>query len=98
MDYSRRQFLKLTAAGLPVALAAPLLLRGTEAEAETELPKKFQGPGRGVKVLEIKQQYNEDAADDIHERAVERRIRAAGETREQVMERINRRISSLKVG
>ena len=95
MDYSRRQFLRLAAAGLPVAVAAPLLLRGT-AEAEIAPPRKYQGPGRGVKVLEIKQQYNEEAADDIHERSVERLIRKAGETPEQVRERVERRIRSLK--
>jgi hypothetical protein len=97
MDFSRRHFLKLAAAGLPVAVAAPLLLRDT-AQAESSPPPKVQGPGRDVKVLEIKRQYNQETAAGIHMRSVEREIREAGEIPEKVRERVDRRIRELKVG
>lgn len=97
MDYSRRQFLKLAAAGLPVAAAAPLLLHDEVAHAApAPPPKKAQGPGRGVRVLEVTEPYDQDEAAAIHKRWVERQIRKAGEVPEKVKERAERRIRELK--
>lgn len=95
MDYTRRQFLKLAAAGLPIAVAAPLLFDVT-ARAENSRPSEIQGPGRGTKVSDVVGQYDQATADRIHERSVEREIIKAGKTPGEVKAEVDRRVRGLK--
>ncbi len=94
MDYSRRQFLKLAAAGLPVAVASPLLFHVTAYGAPS--PPQIQGPGTGPEVLDATMAYDEATAARIHNRSVEQQILKAGETPAEVKAWVDRRIRDLK--
>lgn len=91
MDYSRRHFLRLAAAGLPVAAASPLLFLGTAHGA----PPESQGPGTGTEVLDATVAYDQATADRIHNRSVELEILEAGKTPAQVKAEVNLRIRKL---
>ena len=96
MNYSRRQFLRLAAAGLPVAAAPLLFFRGTAHAAPRLL--ESQGPGEGITVSDARRPYDQATADRIHNRSVELEILKMGEMPDVVKARVNRRIRSLRTG
>lgn len=98
MDYSRRQFLRLAAAGLPVAAAPLLFFRGTaHAESSRLLESaESQGPGKGTTVSDTRRAYDQATADKIHNRSVEREIIKAGKTPGEVKAEVDRRERGLK--
>ncbi len=96
MDYSRRQFLRLAAAGLPVAAAPLLFFRGTARAAPRSL--QSQGPRKGIAVSNARRPYDQATADAIHNRSVELRILEAGKIPKEVKAEVNRKIRGLKTG
>ena len=94
MDYSRRQFLRLTAAGLSAA-AVPVLFQPT-AYAQSSRPPKSQGPEESTKVLDVRKPYDQATADRIHNLSVEQEIKEAGKDPSEVKTQVNRRLRSLK--
>ncbi|PLS87768.1 MAG: hypothetical protein CYG60_00155 [Actinobacteria bacterium] len=94
MNYSRRQFLSLAAAGLPVVAAPLLFFRGTAHAAPRLL--ESQGPGKGITVSDARRPYDQATADMIHNRSVELNILEAGESPKEVKARVNLRIRGLR--
>ena len=80
MAYSRHDFLRIAAAGLPVVVGAPWLCSG----AAHARAKKTEGG------------YIQAQADRIHNRSMEEAIRQAGESPEEVKARANRRLRELR--
>lgn len=97
MDYSRRQFLRLAAVGLPVDTAAPLLFFDGTAHAAPRAPGS-QGPGEDIAVSNAGRPYDQATADRIHNRSVETEILEAGERPNEVKTRVNLRTRGLMKG
>lgn len=97
MDYTRREALRLAAAGAFVT-ALPLFLRDTAHAEEEPRPTASgsQGPGKATTVLPAEEGYEQSKADEIHERIVGQEIEKAGEKPEEVKKQVERRLRDLK--
>ncbi len=97
MDYTRREALRLAAAGAFVT-ALPLFFRDTAHAEEGARPpaSDIQGPGKSTTVLPDKEGYEQSKADEIHNRIVEQEIEKAGEKPEEVKKQVERRLQDLK--
>lgn len=97
MEYTRREAIYVAAAAGASATAVPLVLnRAARAQEEPPSSESSQGPADDVIVLDSEEGYEQQKADEIHNRIVEQEIREAGERPAEVKRRVRQRMQRLK--